>query len=138
LRKLSKETPIVRRLKPVCNGWPAASKGMAQISQTNFAESISGLFAALETSYRWHSSFFMLVGMGADELPIPFTKLQTREIWLTGVFRYTGTWPIAISMVARHQVDLTSMVTARYDLVHVQDTLEASRDPHSIKPMVTL
>ncbi|UYH51788.1 hypothetical protein N5W20_02690 [Candidatus Kirkpatrickella diaphorinae] len=76
--------------------------------------------------------------MGADELPIPFPELQTREIWLTGVFRYTGTWPIAISMVARHQVDLTSMVTARYDLAHVQDALEATRDPHSIKPMVTL
>ncbi|XAO71920.1 MAG: hypothetical protein AAYR33_03045 [Acetobacteraceae bacterium] len=41
-------------------------------------------------------------------------------------------------MVARHQVDLTSMVTARYDLAHVQDALEATRDPNSIKPMVTL
>lgn len=78
------------------------------------------------------------VGMGADELPIPFPKLYTREIWLTGVFRYTGTWPILISKVARRHVDLTSMVTARYDVASVQDALEATRDPHSIKPLVTL
>ncbi|NKX52367.1 zinc-binding dehydrogenase, partial [Arthrobacter deserti] len=38
----------------------------------------------------------VLVGMGADEIPMPVSLIQNRELVITGVFRYANTWPIAI------------------------------------------
>ncbi|GAA3190922.1 hypothetical protein GCM10020255_090100 [Rhodococcus baikonurensis] len=56
----------------------------------------------------------VLVGMGADEIPLPVPIIQNRELVLTGVFRYANTWPIAAALVAGGRVDLDSMVTARF------------------------
>ncbi|WP_336763940.1 NAD(P)-dependent alcohol dehydrogenase [Asaia sp. VD9] len=80
----------------------------------------------------------VLVGMGADEVPLPLPIIQVRELTVTGTFRYTGTWPIATQMVAQGKVDLNALVTAKFDLDHVQDALEATFDPTSLKPVVYL
>ncbi|WP_336946028.1 NAD(P)-dependent alcohol dehydrogenase [Asaia sp. HN010] len=80
----------------------------------------------------------ILVGMGADEVPLPLPIIQVRELTVTGTFRYTGTWPIATQMVAQGKVDLNALVTAKFDLDHVQDALEATFDPTSLKPVVYL
>ncbi|WP_201740040.1 MDR/zinc-dependent alcohol dehydrogenase-like family protein [Aristophania vespae] len=79
----------------------------------------------------------MLVGMGGDEMMLPVSVIQAREINVTGTFRYTNTWPMAAHLVASKQVDLSSMITARYDLEHAEDALKASLDPQSIKIIVT-
>ena len=34
----------------------------------------------------------VLVGMGADEVPLPVSLLQDRELTITGTFRYANTW----------------------------------------------
>lgn len=80
----------------------------------------------------------VLVGMGADEVPLPLPIIQVRELTVTGTFRYTGTWPIATQMVAQGKVDLNALVTAKFDLDHVQEALEATFDPTSLKPVVYL
>ena len=78
----------------------------------------------------------VLVGMGADEIALPIPVIQTRELKLTGVFRYTGTWPTAIHLVASKQVDLASLVTGRFDLDHAEDALNADLTPGSLKAVV--
>jgi L-iditol 2-dehydrogenase len=80
----------------------------------------------------------VLVGMGADEIPLPIPVIQNRELKLTGVFRYTDTWPVAAHLAATQQVDLASLVTGRFDLDHVEDALNADRTPGSLKAMVRL
>ena len=78
----------------------------------------------------------VLVGMGADDYALPISYLQNMEITLTGVFRYTDTWPTAMHLVASGAVDLDAMVTGRYDLDHVVDALESDTDPESLKAVV--
>src|SRR5665647_1365906 len=35
----------------------------------------------------------VLVGMGAQEIPLPIPVIQSNELIVTGVFRYANTWP---------------------------------------------
>lgn len=78
----------------------------------------------------------VLVGMGVDELTLPITFLQNNEIELTGVFRYTNTWPTAISLVVDGRVDLDRMVTGIFPLDRVADALDSTADPTTIKSIV--
>lgn len=75
----------------------------------------------------------VLVGMGADDYPLPVGYLQNMEITVTGVFRYTDTWPTAIHLVTSGAVDLDSLVTGRFDLDHVADALDSDADPAGLK-----
>lgn len=80
----------------------------------------------------------VLVGHGAEEITMPVLPLQTREVTITGVFRYVDTWPTAIGLVASGRVDLDSMVTARYPLERTEEALNADDDPLSMKAVVTI
>jgi L-iditol 2-dehydrogenase len=78
----------------------------------------------------------VLVGMGADDYGLPVSYIQNMEITVTGVFRYTDTWPTAIHLVTSGAVELDSLVTGRYDLDHVADALNSDSDPASLKSIV--
>jgi L-iditol 2-dehydrogenase len=80
----------------------------------------------------------VLVGMGADEVALPIPVIQTRELNVTGIFRYTDTWPTAAHLAASEQVDLASLVTGRFDLEHAEDALNADLKPDSLKAVVQL
>ncbi len=80
----------------------------------------------------------VLVGMGADEMPIPVSLVASREISVTGVFRYVDTWPRGIELVSSGAVHLDDMVTARYPLEQVEDALNADSDPLSMKAVVVV
>lgn len=78
----------------------------------------------------------VLVGLGASEMTLPIEHIQNLEITVTGIFRYTDTWPAAIHLVASGQVDLDSLVTGRFDLAHAADALDSDQDPNSLKSVV--
>lgn len=78
----------------------------------------------------------VLVGLGASDLSLPVATIQDREITLTGIFRYTDTWPLAAHLVSSGQVDVDSLVTGRYDLDHAGQALDSDRDPQSLKSIV--
>lgn len=79
----------------------------------------------------------VLVGMGGDEVRLPLSYVQDRELVITGAFRYANTWPTAIELAASGRVDLDSMVTGHFGLADVEAALTASRsDPTAIKVMV--
>ncbi|MFT4167138.1 MAG: NAD(P)-dependent alcohol dehydrogenase [Microlunatus sp.] len=78
----------------------------------------------------------VLVGLGSPEMNLPVEHIQNLEITVTGIFRYTDTWPAAIHLVASGQVDLDSLVTGRFDLDHAAEALEADLDPASLKAIV--
>ena len=56
----------------------------------------------------------VLVGMGSDDVELPVSYIQNREIWLSGVFRYANTWPLGIRLVVDGLVDLDALVTGRF------------------------
>ncbi|SNR69134.1 NAD(P)-dependent alcohol dehydrogenase [Blastococcus mobilis] len=79
----------------------------------------------------------VLVGMGGDELRLPLSVVQERELEVTGTFRYAGTWPTAIALVAAGRIDLDRLVTGTYRLDQAADALVAGRrDPQSVKVVV--
>ncbi|GAB3275369.1 NAD(P)-dependent alcohol dehydrogenase [Sinomonas notoginsengisoli] len=78
----------------------------------------------------------ILVGLGADDVELPVSFIQNREIWLSGVFRYTNTWPLAIQLVADGKVDLDVLVTGRFGLDQAEDALNAGRQPGQLKAVV--
>jgi len=79
----------------------------------------------------------VLVGMGGDEASLPVSRIQERELTLTGTFRYAHTWPAAIALAASGRVQLDRLVTGHYDLDDVRTALTAARtDPTAVKPMV--
>ena len=79
----------------------------------------------------------VLVVMGGDELALPLSVVQERELEVTGTFRYANTWPTAIALVAAGRVDLDRLVTGTYGLDRAADALTAGRrDPQSVKVVV--
>jgi L-iditol 2-dehydrogenase len=78
----------------------------------------------------------VLVGLGSDDYALPIGYIQFKEITVTGVFRYTDTWPAAIYLVSSGAIDLDSLVTAHYDLDHVGAALDSDTDPDSLKSIV--
>jgi L-iditol 2-dehydrogenase len=79
----------------------------------------------------------VLVGMGGDELPLPLSVIQERELEVTGTFRYANTWPTAIELVAAGRIDLDRLVTSHHRLDDVVTALTAARrDPGAIKAIV--
>ncbi len=80
----------------------------------------------------------VLIGMGGDDVSVPLGHLQTREIWLTGTFRYANTWPTAIALVAAGRVDVDRLVTGHFALDEtVQALLCGQRDPFAVKSVIT-
>jgi L-iditol 2-dehydrogenase len=79
----------------------------------------------------------VLVGMGGDEIRLPLSYIQEREIMLTGAFRYTNTWPEAIELAASGRIELDGLVTGHFGLDEVAGALTAGEDdPESIKVVV--
>ncbi len=79
----------------------------------------------------------VLVGMGGDEIPLPLAHVQTRELEVTGTFRYANTWPDAIALAASGRVDLDALVTSHYGLADVEQALTAgTHDPDSVKVII--
>jgi L-iditol 2-dehydrogenase len=83
------------------------------------------------------SGSIVLVGMGGDEATLPVSRIQERELRLTGTFRYAHTWPAAIALAASGRVQLDRLVSGHYGLDEVRTALSVARtDPQVVKPMV--
>jgi L-iditol 2-dehydrogenase len=78
----------------------------------------------------------ILVGMGNDDVTLPVSYIQNKEIWVSGVFRYANTWPTGIEMVASGKVNLDVLVTHKYGLGSVVDALNAGKLPGAMKAIV--
>jgi len=79
----------------------------------------------------------VLVGMGADSVPIDVPLVQTKELTVTGTFRYANTYPAALALIASGAVRTEPLVTHRWPLEETEAALTLGRrEPDSLKAMV--
>src|SRR6185436_4183868 len=80
----------------------------------------------------------VVVGMGPGATAeLPLATIQSRELWLTGTFRYANTYPTAIALAAAGRVDVEAIITGRYPLEETEQALRAGLDdPARVKAMV--
>ena len=78
----------------------------------------------------------LLVGLGSDEMLLPISHIQNNEIMVTGVFRYTNTWPIGIEFLASGKVNLDAIVTHHFGLDEVEQGLKTTALPGAMKVLI--
>lgn len=102
------------------------------IEASGAASAVRDLFSTVAPAAR-----IVLVGLGRADLELPVALIQTRELIVTGTFRYANAYPAAIELAASGRVDLDSLVTSRFPLDEVMAALEASRgDEAALKAVV--
>ncbi|PSK53752.1 hypothetical protein B9Z65_7558 [Elsinoe australis] len=79
-----------------------------------------------------------VIGVGRNEIKIPFMRLSTREVDLQFQYRYANTWPRAIRLLKGGVIDLKKLVTHRFTLENAMDAFKAASDPSTgaIKVMI--
>jgi L-iditol 2-dehydrogenase len=78
-----------------------------------------------------------MVGMPKQDVTLPLSRLNVKEISLALVNRYAHTWPTAIALVSSGRVDVSAIVTHRFALDDTEQALTlASRVPDSLKAVV--
>jgi len=117
----------------------ARSSSVTDIAPPNILLECSGFPPAITEGIRAldRAGRAVLVGMGGDEIPLPLSVVQGRELEVTGTFRYANTWPTAIALVAAGRIDLDRLVTGHYGLADAEASLTVGRsDPFSVKVIV--
>jgi L-iditol 2-dehydrogenase len=70
-----------------------------------------------------------VIGVGNNEMNIPFMRLSTREIDLQFQYRYCNTWPRAIRLVQSGIIDMKKLVTHRFQLEDAVKAFETAANP---------
>lgn len=85
-----------------------------------------------------HGGKVFVIGVGKDEMTLPFMRLSTWEIDLQFQYRYCNTWPRAIRLVQGAVVDLRGLVTQRFGMGKAVEALEvaADRGKGAVKVMI--
>jgi L-iditol 2-dehydrogenase len=117
---------------------PAAGAPAEQGVEVDAFVDCSGAPAAVRAGVRTvrRAGRVVLVGMGTDEVSVPVSVVQNRELDLTGTFRYANTWPEAISLARSGSVQLDRLVTGHTDLDHVEDALAPDPADRHVKLVV--
>lgn len=70
-----------------------------------------------------------VIGVGKNEIKMPFMRCSTREIDLKFQYRYCNTWPRAIRLLKSGLIDLKKLITHRYSLDDAIEAFKTAGDP---------
>jgi L-iditol 2-dehydrogenase len=70
-----------------------------------------------------------VIGVGKNEIKLPFMRCSTREVDLKFQYRYANTWPRAIRLLKSGLIDLKKLVTHRYTLDEAVEAFKTAADP---------
>ncbi|KAM0329357.1 hypothetical protein ACHAQA_004663 [Verticillium albo-atrum] len=70
-----------------------------------------------------------IIGVGKNEINIPFMRASVKEIDIQLQYRYCNTWPRAIRLVESGVIDLTKLVTHRFNLEDALKAFDTAKDP---------
>ncbi|KIY02141.1 L-arabinitol 4-dehydrogenase [Fonsecaea multimorphosa CBS 102226] len=72
-----------------------------------------------------------VIGVGKNEMTIPFMRLSTQEVDLQYQYRYCNTWPKAIRLVESGVISLEKLVTHRFNMSDAVTAFKTASDPKS-------
>ena len=82
----------------------------------------------------WATKFggkVFVIGVGKNEISIPFMRASVKEIDIQLQYRYCNTWPRAIRLIESGVLDLSMLVTHRFALEDAVKAFETSANPQS-------
>ncbi|ATY58288.1 xylitol dehydrogenase [Cordyceps militaris] len=82
----------------------------------------------------WATKFggkVFIIGVGKNDISIPFMRASVREVDVQLQYRYSNTWPRAIRLLRGGVVDLSKLVTHRFPLEEAVKAFQTSADPES-------
>jgi len=91
---------------------------------TGVESSINGAIQAVKFGGK-----VFVIGVGKNEMKIPFMRLSTREVDLQFQYRYCNTWPKAIRLVKSGVIELSKLVTHRFQLEDAVQAFKTAADP---------
>jgi L-iditol 2-dehydrogenase len=79
-----------------------------------------------------------VVGLAkTDEVPLPLSMLNWKEITISMVNRYNNTWPLGIALVSSGRINLEGLVTHSFPLSRTAAALDnTTTEPESLKAMI--
>ena len=80
-----------------------------------------------------------VIGVGKDQMTLPFMRLSAREVDLRFQYRYANTWPRAIRLLRSGVIDMRRLVTHRFPIEEALKAFETAADPKTgaIKVQIT-
>lgn len=91
---------------------------------TGVESSIAGAIEAVKFGGK-----VFVIGVGKNEMKIPFMRLSTREVDLQFQYRYANTWPKAIRLMKAGIIDTKRLVTHRYGIEDAVEAFKTASDP---------
>jgi L-iditol 2-dehydrogenase len=70
------------------------------------------------------------INVGGDA-PARLGLIQSRELKITGSIGSPGVWPDTLRFLANSRIDMTPLVTQRFDVAHALDALDAAHHPET-------
>ncbi|KAI9718496.1 MAG: L-arabinitol 4-dehydrogenase [Chrysothrix sp. TS-e1954] len=79
-----------------------------------------------------------VIGVGREEIKIPFMRASVREVDLQFQYRYANMWPRAIRLVKGGVLNVKQLTTHRFPIEKAKDAFETASDPKTgaIKVMI--
>lgn len=117
---------IARKSPEECAKDIVAAMGM----EPAIAIECTGVESSISTAI-WASKFggkVFVIGVGKNEMQIPFMRLSTREVDLQFQYRYSHTWPRAIRLMQSGIIDMKRMITHRFRLEDAVRAFETAAD----------
>ncbi len=81
-----------------------------------------------------------VIGVGKDEMSLPFGRLSIREIEMKTQFRYTNQWPRGIRLVQSGLIDVKPLVSHRFSIENAVEAFHTAADPKTgaVKVQITM
>uniref|UniRef100_A0ABD2WYM7 Alcohol dehydrogenase n=1 Tax=Trichogramma kaykai TaxID=54128 RepID=A0ABD2WYM7_9HYME len=99
---------------------------------------MSKLYLTLNHKVTEKGGSIVLVGMGSNEVKLPFIQALTKEVDIKSVFRYANDYSDALNILSKTDLDVKSMITHRFKLHETIQAFEEakSRNNNTVKVMI--
>ena len=98
----------------------------------------SGAPAALAAAYEYCRAGGTIVQLGVQPGPVelPVNLIMSKELTLRGSFRFAHVFAAALDLLARRQLDITPLISARFDFADLLAGFDAALQPQTIKVVI--
>jgi L-iditol 2-dehydrogenase len=110
-------------------------RGVDVVIEASGAESV---YSAALDAVRMGGTITCVGISSSTEIPFDFTKVTNKEVSVNGSYRYSNTYPEAISLLRRGDVDVEGMIDDVYSLDELPTAMEAAKTPETIKTIVSM